>query len=97
MKIYLAGPMTGLPKFNAPAFKAMEIALSAKGHTVMNPANHIPICNPEAIAYEKYLALGLFMIEICDAIFLLKGWETSKGARLERIFAEQRNKLIMEE
>lgn len=38
MKVYLAGPMRGIPNFNFPAFFAAEDKLVASGHSVFNPA-----------------------------------------------------------
>ena len=38
MKVYLAGPMRGIPNFNFPAFFEAEAQLVALGHTVFNPA-----------------------------------------------------------
>lgn len=80
MKIYVAGPMTGLPDFNYPAFHAAAAALRAVGHQVENPAeNPDPACK----SWAGYMRMALAQLVTCDAIYLLKGWERSKGANIE--------------
>ena len=38
MKVYIAGPMSGIPEWNFPAFYQVEEALLALGLETVNPA-----------------------------------------------------------
>lgn len=53
MKIYLAGPMRGLPQFNFPAFHAAAARLRAQGHTVFNPAERDESAHGKDFAAEN--------------------------------------------
>lgn len=88
-KIYLSGPMTGYPGLNYPLFMAVSAQLRAAGYTVYNPAefNHDGPAEtfPIRRAFSEY---SRFICEEADAIVLLPGWETSKGAKAELALAE---------
>lgn len=79
-KIYIAGPMSNLPGFNYPAFNAKAQELRAKGHTVVNPADHGVI---DGMVWEDYLRFDIGNLVRCESIYMLPGWSNSKGARLE--------------
>ncbi len=80
MKVYVTGPMTGLPEYNYPAFHAAAASLRAAGYEVLSPAeNGMPLGLP----WEDYLRADIRMLLDCDAIVRLPGWEASRGATLE--------------
>lgn len=90
MKIYLAGPMTGLPMFNFPAFDAAEEMLRSLGHDVINPAQldrDVGFDPATTVVSQEFLrdALRRDLSALCDAdaIAMLPGWEKSGGARVE--------------
>ena len=110
MRIYLAGPMTGLPDHNIPAFDAAAKRLREQGHFVINPADlSAQFGTPEDIAYlfkilygiegkgdgvweyhnqqaklaQSIMDADLAAVRSCDAIYLLRGWEMSRGAKKE--------------
>jgi hypothetical protein len=80
MRAYVAGPMTGLPDFNYPAFHAAAAQLRALGAATINPAeNPVPPCG----SWRGYMKLAVAQVAQCDVLVLLQGWESSKGARVE--------------
>lgn len=84
MKLYVAGPMTGLPELNFPAFHAMAAKLRAAGHEVVNPAE----VNPDPTAkWTDCMFADLKELSTCDGIVMLPGWENSPGAQIERLWA----------
>lgn len=85
MKIYIAGPMSGLPDLNYPAFHAEAARLRALGHEVENPAeNPVPPCGG---TWTGYMRMALRQLVECDVVVLLPGWTDSRGAVIERNLA----------
>jgi hypothetical protein len=82
MKVYIAGPMSGLPHFNRPAFNQAALNLSFEKHVPLNPA-----ILPDGLTEADYMAVGLTMLQRADAIYLLTGWQFSAGARAEHALA----------
>ena len=83
--IYISGKMTGVKDFNYPEFNRVAKKLRDLGHEVFNPAEikiNPKITHPQAI-WNAYMDRCIPAIEKCSSIYLLKGWENSKGAKLE--------------
>ncbi|MDQ0735314.1 DUF4406 domain-containing protein [Arthrobacter agilis] len=82
--LYLAGPMSGLPDFNYPAFHEAAAKLRAAGYTVLNPAENP---KPEPETWQGYMRLAIAQLIQADGIALLPGWEVSRGAMVEYTLA----------
>ena len=104
-KIYLAGPMSGMPDLNFPAFRQAREKLRAEGYTVFCPAEHAEQTEAEISAEQnasqdfRRRVLAIDLAWICaeaDAIALLPGWRSSKGATAERATAEALGLLVFE-
>jgi hypothetical protein len=95
--IYIAGPMAGLPDLNFHAFYNAEKQLEAAGWKPINPArfNHVFGVEPKDMLLDAVCESECAAIPHLDAIYLLKGWENSKGAKRELLVALQHNLLVM--
>ena len=79
--VYLSGPMTGLPDFNRAAFHAAAAALREQGHVVINPAE---VDLGSDATWSDYMRIHLAEIaRRVTQVFVLPGWESSRGAQLE--------------
>ena len=67
-KLYLCGPMTGLPEFNRPAFHAAAAELRAAGYHVENPADL-----PAGWTWHVYMRIGLKRMLDCSGVAVLPG------------------------
>lgn len=78
--LYIAGPMTGLPEYNYPAFFTAQRDLEANGYAVLNPARRPS--NP-SWTWLRFMRAALHDVAECDGIATLPGWQSSRGASLE--------------
>jgi len=99
--IYIAGPMSGIPEFNFPAFYDAAESWHRIGWKVFNPANKEGETlseesrkNGDPIQAQKdgFNFREVFMWDVdkvvhSDAIYMLRGWENSPGARAEHAVA----------
>ena len=96
MIVYIAGPMSGLPDNNYPAFDAAAERLKAEGHRVINPADTSRMVDQNrAFWYHTeatwldYMVENMRRMKHATAIHFLPNWENSYGARIEALVAEK--------
>lgn len=101
-KLYIAGPMTGIPEYNFPAFMRAAEVLRQNSYEVVNPAEldmqnpemakvlakaTAPWGCPEGMTLKDFMKRDLPALLECDGIVLLPGWATSAGVKIERAVA----------
>lgn len=91
-KVYLAGKMTGLTGQEIiNNFRLADVLLTSYDYDVVNPAeidqaileNESGIHDPDPQDYEQWMKRDLELLEECDAICLIAGWQDSAGAKRE--------------
>jgi Domain of unknown function (DUF4406) len=99
MKVYVAGPMSGYPAFNFPAFHAATAFLRSQGLEVVSPAEEdhkhgIGVQAERSLSgdpadiketWGQVLARDVRMLadDGIDGIVFLDNWQRSRGAKLE--------------
>lgn len=110
--LYIAGPMTGIPEYNAPAFRAAADELRSRGYGVISPVelDEADGVNLEAEAagattllsdpgwdWARALARDIsVIIREADFVVALPGWEGSRGAFLETATAYALGRPVVE-
>lgn len=86
-KVFISGKMTGLPEYNKEGFAKAEAMLFNAGFEPVNP------WNPEDLEHNapwgECIIRALTLLNGCDGIYQLDGWEDSPGARMEWDFAKR--------
>lgn len=85
MRVYISGPMTGYEDYNRSAFMEAEKDLTDAGYEVFNPG---AIIVDEDFNLKNIAIIDLVSLCECDGIYMLDGWEQSKGARAEYAVAQ---------
>ncbi|MBQ0078396.1 MAG: DUF4406 domain-containing protein [Eubacterium sp.] len=79
-RIYISGPMTGLdPDVMKWNFTTASMEASLLGYIPVNPA----VISELPLETEEYMILDIELLGMCDAIYMLRGWENSNGANIE--------------
>lgn len=88
LRVYIAGPMTGIPNHNFPTFRKAACDLNCRGYHAVSP---LEINNEQDGApgeWAECMKRDIAALMTCDAVALLDGWQRSRGALLEHFIAQ---------
>ena len=98
--IYISGKITGTSDY-ADRFSAVEDKLIAEGYEVLNPVREgkwLEHClEPEKPTWAQYMKYDIATMMKADCIYMMHGWEQSKGAWVEHFLARVLNYNIIYE
>lgn len=86
-RVYISGPITK-DKGYYQKFLNAEHKLKEAGCEVINPARIGKIL-PKSFEHGEYMKVDYTLISLCDAVYMLKKWNTSIGAKNEYTFAKE--------
>ena len=94
-RVYIAGPMRGIKNDNHEEFDRIEKMWKEAGHIPVSPAYMARALGKGNGNFEsddafmrQVMIIDTVVICNCDAIALMKGWETSRGATMELALAQ---------
>lgn len=92
-KVYIAGAITGLERVDyLVKFRRAEMLVKERGYKVVNPTRRGPgrwLWLYRLMGYRLTLLYDLWLVMRCDRIYLIPGWEESRGAKVESFVAYQ--------
>lgn len=93
-KCYISGAITGTHDY-MERFAEAEKKLSKEFYSVVNPAKVNAQLPKNDTTYKEYMKMSLTMLEMCDYIYMMNGWQSSSGACLEYQYAKTLGKSII--
>lgn len=90
--VYLSGKIVGNDNYKAE-FKCAELFLQQMGYIVINSSEvHEAV---EGLTCEQYMQIYYKLMDISDIVFMVSGWQDSKSANAELVYAKSLGKKIM--
>jgi hypothetical protein len=73
--------MTGIDKYNKPAFDDAARRLRKERKIVINPADNFG--GDQTASHTDYMRYSIHQLLIATDVYMLRGWMDSTGARVE--------------
>lgn len=90
-RVYLSGPITGLPNGNKEAFQAYEDRFVNMQFEVVNPHKLHTEEQEKTFEWSDFMKSDIKALLDCQVVAMMPGWEKSKGANIEIYIARNLN------
>lgn len=94
LKVYISGPITNNPNATLD-FTKVEQRLREQGYEVINPSMLNIILNQATTKHSEYMEVCYTLLDLADILYMMSGWEESKGANQEYGYGRAKEKLIL--
>ena len=101
MRIYISGPISKRPN------DALERFAAAKKDIIDTYGPEFEFIDPldvgnaasinASLTQEDFMKLSFTLMEFCDSIYFMDGWQDSIGCKQEYIYAQNRHMTILRE
>lgn len=91
LKVYISGPISSDPDFDY-RFDDISRKLAKRGYITVNPSklNNMYLSNnDEDLNWTFWMKKAIPLLCECEAIYMMKGWQKSKGCKTEYYLAKQ--------
>lgn len=95
-RFFISGGITGVTNYREN-FDNAEKELKSKGYKVINPTIISEHLIEADASWEECMSVTRALFDICDSVYMLRGWEKSAGAVIEHKAALDQKKRIMYE
>jgi nucleoside 2-deoxyribosyltransferase len=90
--VFLSGKINGNPNYKEDFLQAEQF-LEQMGYMVINPARIDEVAKD--LSKEQIMRICYSLIDLSDSIFMIRGWNNSKGANAELSYAKSLGKKVM--
>lgn len=95
-RVFISGPITGTEDY-MDRFALAEKRLKEDGYLPLNPTAFSQHLIENEFDWDEYMDVTMALLKQCDSIYMLNGWDNSRGAVIEFKYAVSHHYTVLSE